>query len=439
MGGFQGLGAEIQLEIDFGKIEVAESQHVCVAIFFAFEPGGTEHFDGPAVFATKVVEVGDVVVGLGDQQCHTLLHAHFTGALVGGEGARKIVQGDQTNRHVVERDREAFGIPQRDQGFIGALVTSEAFLKAVLAVVDVAEIDFDVREALAVAELRENLFGAFGGFKRLVVTPQQDQRLNGRNERATFLGGVADPAKNLESLLVEDQSLAIVAEDADTVALGSQGTAEYFLAAKATGDDDGRLNERERLLGINTQPGATHFVQLLADGLPIQLSAREKSSTRSPVAEFRKFAEQLFVERPCSLRRSHEKPAFSNSLRARSRQRWRMKPIEPVAIPRVRATSAYGRAGSSKKSMRISSWQRSGSAASTCRSFCSSWASRKMRSAWAGVLCSNAGSFGSVTSVRCFSRFLWKHLCAVIWMIHFGSASGLRSFDNSERSSRHTA
>ena len=231
--------------------------------------------------------------------------------------------------------------------------------------VDVAEVDFDVREALAVAELRENLLGAFGSFKRLVITPQQDQRLNGRDERATFLGGVADPAKNPESLLVEDQSLAIVAEDADAVALGSQSTAEYFLVAKATGDDDGRLNERERLFGIDTQPGTSHFIELLADRFPIQLSPREISSARRGVAELGNLAQQLFAQRRCSLRRFHEKPAFSNSLRARSRQRWRMKPIEPVAIPRARATSAYGRAGSSKKSMRISAWQRSGSAAST--------------------------------------------------------------------------
>src|SRR5580700_1499189 len=74
---FAGFFAEVELEIDFGKIEVAESEVIGVAGDLAGAARGEKHFNGAAVFAAKIVEVGDVVVGLIAQERHVVADAEF--------------------------------------------------------------------------------------------------------------------------------------------------------------------------------------------------------------------------------------------------------------------------------------------------------------------------------------------------------------------------
>ncbi len=79
VGHFAGFFAEIQLEIDFREIEMAESEMIGVACYFAGAARGEEHFDGATVFAAEIVEVGDVVVGLVAKERHVVADAEFAG------------------------------------------------------------------------------------------------------------------------------------------------------------------------------------------------------------------------------------------------------------------------------------------------------------------------------------------------------------------------
>ncbi len=75
VGHFPGLFAQVQLEVNFRKIEKAESEMVSVTRGLTGAPRGKEHFNCPAVFAAEVVQVGDVVVGLVAQQGHAVAFA----------------------------------------------------------------------------------------------------------------------------------------------------------------------------------------------------------------------------------------------------------------------------------------------------------------------------------------------------------------------------
>ena len=181
MSGFLGFAAEIQFEIDFRKVQIAEREHVRIAIPFAFHAGGAQHFDRATVFAAEIVKVGDVVVALGHEQRHAVADAHLPSALVGGERAREIIQRNQADSHVVKRDGEAFGIAKRQQHLVGALVAGEALLETVLAVINVAEIDFDVGPTLVVAQVAKDFLGVLRCRESLIVFSEQDERLNGGN------------------------------------------------------------------------------------------------------------------------------------------------------------------------------------------------------------------------------------------------------------------
>ena len=98
-----------------------------------------------------------------------MLCAKGTSSLVSCQGARKVVQADQADRHVAEHDGNTFHIFVRNQALVGALVVSDGFLKPILAVVDIADIDFQSREAPLVIEAREYFSGTLSGPKRLIV------------------------------------------------------------------------------------------------------------------------------------------------------------------------------------------------------------------------------------------------------------------------------
>ena len=80
VGHFAGFFAEIQLEINFRKIEMAEGKMIGVAGYFAGAACGEEHFDRAAVFATEIVEIGDVVIGLIAKERHVVADAEFAGS-----------------------------------------------------------------------------------------------------------------------------------------------------------------------------------------------------------------------------------------------------------------------------------------------------------------------------------------------------------------------
>jgi hypothetical protein len=68
---------------------------------------------------------------------------------------------------------------------------SDGFLKPILAVIDVPDVDFQSRKAPLVIEAREYSSGAFCGLKRLIVFTQQNQWLDGSTQSARSLLPIA--------------------------------------------------------------------------------------------------------------------------------------------------------------------------------------------------------------------------------------------------------
>ena len=107
-----------------------------------------------------------------------MFQAKGAGFLISCQGARKIVQADQTNCHIAEDDRDSLDIFVRQQALVRAFVVSDGFFKSILPVIDVAHVDFQPREAPLVIEASEYPSGAFRGVECLIVFAEQNQRLN---------------------------------------------------------------------------------------------------------------------------------------------------------------------------------------------------------------------------------------------------------------------
>jgi hypothetical protein len=59
--------AQIQLEVHFRLVQVAQPLVIGVAHRVAVLPRGAIEIDGAGVLASQVVQIGDVVIGFGDQ------------------------------------------------------------------------------------------------------------------------------------------------------------------------------------------------------------------------------------------------------------------------------------------------------------------------------------------------------------------------------------
>ena len=100
MGCFPGFLAQVQFQVDFREVKMAESEVILVARFSAAAPRRVEHFNRPAVFPAKIVEVSNVVIGLSAQKGELVFIAERASLLVEGLSAREIVQRDQAHGHV---------------------------------------------------------------------------------------------------------------------------------------------------------------------------------------------------------------------------------------------------------------------------------------------------------------------------------------------------
>jgi len=85
------------------------------------------------------------------------------GFLVRFQGARKIIERDQASGHVAERCGGAFGIGARQKFLIGTLVACQGLGEAVLAVIDISDVQFKPRDAPAVIAAGKDVPRPVGG------------------------------------------------------------------------------------------------------------------------------------------------------------------------------------------------------------------------------------------------------------------------------------
>src|SRR6267143_3240622 len=169
---------------------MTKSEMIRVARGFATAPRGKEHFDGAAVFAAKVIQISDVVVGLVAQERHAVPLAQFASFLVTIEGPGKVIRVDQAHGHVVQRNGDSLPIPMFGQRLEGSLVVRQGLLESVLTMKDIAHVVLKPADTQGFAETREDFPRALRGLEGAVILAKQNEGLDGAAQCAScFLPG----------------------------------------------------------------------------------------------------------------------------------------------------------------------------------------------------------------------------------------------------------
>jgi hypothetical protein len=205
---------------------------------------------------------------------------------------------DQTNGHVVHRDGQPFGVAEGRENFIAAFVAGQPFFEAILAVIDVAYVNFDMAEAARVASGAKDRAGSFGRRQRAIVLAYQNVRLDGGVERAALLFRVTGRAEDFKSARVEFQRGRVVAAVVKRVGFGAQAAAQGVFVAQLFGDRYGGFSERQRFARVHAEFRTRRFVELLHRSCATQTgAARKKVVPAGVVAKFRHFGKELFRKR----------------------------------------------------------------------------------------------------------------------------------------------
>src|SRR5258707_1947519 len=157
---------------------------ISIAGYLAGAASSKKHFDGAAVFAAEVVQVGDVVIGLIAQQRHSIAFTQIPRFLVAVQRPRKIVQADEAHGHVMEGDGYAFPILILGESFIGDLIVRDGLLEPILTMKDVAYIVLEDANAPRLAKSSEDFARSLGGREGAVVFAKQNERLDRAVQRA---------------------------------------------------------------------------------------------------------------------------------------------------------------------------------------------------------------------------------------------------------------
>ena len=151
---------------------------ISVAGRFASAASGVECLNGAAVLTAQIIEIGNVVIRLCHEKWHVVLFAEGTRPAIGRHSTRKIVEANQADGHVAENDGDSFRVFVRQQARIGTLIVSDRFFKAILTVIDVADVDFQTGQPPGVVQTSKYLLSTLRGLKCLVVLARQDHRLD---------------------------------------------------------------------------------------------------------------------------------------------------------------------------------------------------------------------------------------------------------------------
>ncbi len=340
-GHFPGFFAQIQFEVNVRKIQIAKCLMVGVAGGLAGAPRRVELLDSDAVFAAEIMEVRDVVVGLRHQQRHAVLLAQLASLLVAIQRSGKIIQINQTHRQIAEDGGHCFAVFVGHQADVGALVVCDRFFEPVLAVIDVANVDFQPRQAPCIVEPRKDVPRAFGSLKRPVILAKEDQRLNRAAESSRRFILIVQFFVKLESLLVVFDGPGVVPACVQRVCLCPQPESQAFPAPQFPADQDRCFRKMYRFACVNSDPLDNQLRQPLDHLCAHQISVpREKLSPLRIGLELRKLRKELFRRGFLDCCRHQWNPSSCKLRRNRSMHFCRVKPIEPSARPSSAATAA---------------------------------------------------------------------------------------------------
>ena len=276
--------------------------------------------------------------------------------LAGLERPIKIIQHDEANSHIVQGCSHCFLIFERLQLLVGRLIAVQSFREPVLSVIDVGYVDFEAGEAPLVACLKKYLSRAFPRPKCPLIIAEQNQRLDSTAQGSAHLFEFSGLLETSYSKLKHFDGRRKLTGEPKRIRLGPVSKAQSLRILDLFSYGERSVSEPESSFRIYPDFLPNRFSELPNDGaLKKGRPAGEPGPKRGTVLMLPKLDQQR-----SSLRRFdgfgvHQNPRSSSFVRRRLRQRMRMKPIEPFAIPSFFATSSYGIAGAVKNSIRISS------------------------------------------------------------------------------------
>src|SRR5262249_52299982 len=166
---------QVELKIQLRQVHATESTMIVITELPRTRGGRAEHLNRLAIFATQIVKVGDVVVGLGYKQGHVVRGAKPSRVLIRRERLRELVQADVADGKIAEDYSQPFGILEGLELTICPLIVLERLGKSVLTVEDVAYIDVEAGQTPGVLLRAEDVSRPIGGCKCAIIFAEQQQ------------------------------------------------------------------------------------------------------------------------------------------------------------------------------------------------------------------------------------------------------------------------
>ena len=103
---------QVKFEVKLRFIEIAECSVIGIACLFAPLPCRFVHLNCDGVFAAEIMEIRNVVVGLGDEDAHIVALTMTSGLDIDVQRAGELIEADVANGNVPECDGDVLGLTQ---------------------------------------------------------------------------------------------------------------------------------------------------------------------------------------------------------------------------------------------------------------------------------------------------------------------------------------
>ena len=172
-----GFIAQVQFEIHLGAIQVAERAVIGVAHALAVLTSRAIQLQRPRIFTAQIVQVGDVVVGLRDEERHLVAVAIRPRRVVGLQRAGEVTEIDLTEGHVAQDGRDVLRLADRGQLLVRAAIQRQRLVEPILPGHDVGDVAVETSQIDGRAVLLEERSCFCGGRQRLVIPAEGDETL----------------------------------------------------------------------------------------------------------------------------------------------------------------------------------------------------------------------------------------------------------------------
>ena len=174
-----------------------------------------------------------------------------TRLLIGRERLIEVVQADEADGKVAQRNRHVGWSPDPRQRPLGAAIERQRFFEAILTIEDVGQVGIEPRESEPIARTFENRAGPPRPRLRGRVPAEIDERLQAAAARDRFFVGLPRFAKSPDGGSIRDDRRVGSPFEQEHVRHRAQRPAGRMVAADRGGKPLGRLGEPLRLRKVD--------------------------------------------------------------------------------------------------------------------------------------------------------------------------------------------